>query len=310
MESNFSGTYTAKAMGKNGLVGDSSVAGQVTLKQQVKNTQCELKLTDASIRGRLFQGILVKATSKPRKDVKVTTTYDLNRSQFSVSPAYTLVRDGRSTTFTGAWQQAGNQLAVEVASSLSKSEKVKTIFTARNRSLFTEYSWSSGVWTVTPVVYLAPPRGPNGAWVYTAAVTAKQRLPERPMGLSCLTVGYDVGSESASLAVEGRPGWKAGVKLPLGRSKGIAHPTLAFTVSATSILDRPVRRAGSKPAAARADIPASPASVKEDVPEEQKTRAPTPSEQLLLKNVPLDEAFEKNMVKDERGIFTWSTNRK
>ena len=61
------------------------------------------------------------------EDVKVTTTYDLNRSQFSISPAYNLVRDGRSTTFTGAWQQAGNQLAFEVASSLSKSEKVKSM---------------------------------------------------------------------------------------------------------------------------------------------------------------------------------------
>ena len=69
MESNFSGTYTAKAMGKNGLVGDSSVAGQVTLKQQVKNTLCELKLTDASIRGKLFQGVLVKATSKPSSTI-------------------------------------------------------------------------------------------------------------------------------------------------------------------------------------------------------------------------------------------------
>ena len=102
---------------------------------------------------------------------------------------------------------------------------------------------------------------------------------------------------------------QAGVKLPLGRSKGIAHPTLAFTVSATSILDRPVRRAGSKPAAAPAEAPA-PTPVKEDAPKEQEARAPTPGEQLLLRNVPLDDAFEKNMIKDERGIFTWSTSRK
>ena len=81
-------------------------------------------------------------------------------------------------------------------------------FTARNKSLYTEYSYTSGVWTVTPVVYLAPPQGPNSSWVYTAGVTAKQSLPQRPMGLTTLTAGYDIGSESASIAVEGRPGWK------------------------------------------------------------------------------------------------------
>ena len=61
------------------------------------------------------------------EDVKVTTTYDLSRSQFSISPAYTLVRDGRCTTLTGAWQQAGNQLAFEAATSLSKAEKIRAM---------------------------------------------------------------------------------------------------------------------------------------------------------------------------------------
>ena len=103
---------------------------------------------------------------------------------------------------------------------------------------------------------------------------------------------------------------QAALKTPLGRSKGIAHPTLAFTVSSTYLLDQPVRKAGSKPAATSQPEAAvkSPAA-SEAGPQQPAARPPTPGEQLVLKNVPLDEAFEKNMVKDERGIFTWSTSR-
>ena len=66
MEVNYSGTVTAKAMGKNALIGDTSAAAAITLKQQVQNTLCEIKLTDASIRGQLFQDVLIKSTTKPR----------------------------------------------------------------------------------------------------------------------------------------------------------------------------------------------------------------------------------------------------
>ena len=66
MEVNYSGTVTAKAMGKNALIGDTNAAAAITLKQQVQNTLCEIKLTDASIRGRPFQDILLKAVTKPR----------------------------------------------------------------------------------------------------------------------------------------------------------------------------------------------------------------------------------------------------
>ena len=108
------------------------------------------------------------------------------------------------------------------------------------------------------------------------------------------------------------PPEQVGLKTPLGKTKGITHPTLAFTVSSTVLLDQPIRRSGSKPAAATAAAaPAAPAIASpEKTPEEPVARTPTPGEQLVLKNVPLDDAFEQNMVKDERGIFTWSTSRK
>ncbi|KAK9859370.1 hypothetical protein WJX84_009952 [Apatococcus fuscideae] len=314
MEVNSSGTVTAKAMGKNGLIGDTSAAAQLTLKRQVQNALCEIKLTDASIRGQPFQDVLAKATTKPRKDVKVAATYDLSRSKFTFSPAYTFVARGRTSTASALWKEAGNQLSFELATVLSKTEKLNAVYTTRNKSLLTEYSWSSGVWTVAPLAYLAPPQGAQSRWVGTAGVTATRRLPQKQLGLTALKAIYDLGSESASLAVEGGPGWKAAMKVPLGRSKGVAHPTLAFTYSATYLLDTSIGRAGSKPSAASKPTPAAsqapaggaPASAKS----EPAARAPTPGEQLVLKNIPLDTAFEQNMVKDERGVYTWSTQRK